>query len=502
MTDDSSASAAPAGPPSADLTGRTLGEFQIIRRLGKGGMAEVYLAEQTSLQRQVAIKVLRAEYLSDAAYVKRFKHEATAAGGLNHPNIVQVYSIGEQDGIHFIAQEYVRGGNLRDLMRRRGPLDLVLALHLMKQVAAALQVAGSAGIVHRDIKPENILLTKKGEAKVADFGLAQLTQGGERVAMTQVGITMGTPLYMSPEQVAGKPVDHRSDIYSFGAMSYHLLAGKPPFVGETALAVAVQHLNEKPRPLKELRPDLAPAVSNLVMQMMAKRREDRYADAQAVLADIKALQKQLVGRDDGSAEITLNLPETSSRRIRLPSAQLLDKPLRQQLWRLAAAGVLVLAAGAGYGWTQRPGNPFLTPVPSETTVTPQPTIEAQYFQAMVRGDDEAAWKAVVEFPPSDGRRDEMDRKSAAVRLAIIYLQNDRMNEALRLFQEMRQFGAADPWRETHGIAGEAIVESLRGNVPQSKELMDYVERRSDIKVDAKLKQLLDEARERNNRGKS
>jgi len=499
MTDAASSSPAPAGVPSTDLTGRTLGEFQIIRRLGKGGMAEVYLAEQTSLQRQVAIKVLRTEFLSDAAYVKRFKHEATAAGGLNHPNIVQVYSIGEQDGIHFIAQEYVRGGNLRDLMRKRGPLELPLALHLMKQVAAALQVAGAAGIVHRDVKPENILLTKKGEAKVADFGLAQLTQGGERVAMTQVGITMGTPLYMSPEQVAGKPVDHRSDIYSFGAMSYHLLAGKPPFTGETALTVAVQHLNEKPRPLKEYRPDLQPAVCNLVMQMMAKRREDRYADAQTVLADIKSLQKQLAGKDAGSADISLSTSHVS-RRLRLPSTRMLDRPLRQQMWRLVAASVLVIAAGAGYGWTQRPGNPFLTPVPQGVSVPEQSSIEAQYFHAMVKGDDEAAWKAVVDYPAgADGRRDELDRQSAELRLAIIYLQQDRIAAAAKIFQEFRQSGTANAWKETHGMAGNAIVASLRGEVANSNGLINDVDRRN-IKIDAKLKQLLDEARERNSRG--
>jgi eukaryotic-like serine/threonine-protein kinase len=501
MSTETSPSDSTPSPAAAttDLTGRTLGEFQIIRRLGKGGMAEVYLAEQTSLQRQVAIKVLRAEYLSDAAYVKRFRHEATAAGGLNHPNIVQVYSIGEQDGIHFIAQEYVRGGNLRDLMRKRGPLDLPLALHLMKQVAAALQVAGAAGIVHRDIKPENILLTKKGEAKVADFGLAQLTQGGERVAMTQVGITMGTPLYMSPEQVAGKPVDHRSDIYSFGAMCYHLLAGRPPFTGETPLTVAVQHLNDKPRPLREHRPDLPAAVNNLVMQMMAKRRDDRYADAQTVLTDIKSLQKQLAGKDDPSSEMLLSTSQPS-RRLRLPSARMLDRPLKQQLLRLGLAGLLVLAAGAGIGWTQRLGDPFRTPLPPGQTVPQQPSIEAQYFHAMVQGEDEAAWQAVVDYPPGpDGRRDELDRKSAQVRLAILYLQHDRIDEAAKIFSEFRQIGPADAWKETHGIAGEAIVASLRGNTPLSKQLIDDVDRKSNPVIDAKLKQLLDEARERNSR---
>ena len=196
-----------------DLTGLTLGEFHLLRRLGKGGMAEVWLAEQTSLRRQVAVKILRPDFVADASYVKRFKHEATAAGSLNHPNIVQVYMVGEENGIHFIAQEYVQGRNLKEFITKKGPLEVPIALHILKQVAAALQVAATSGIVHRDIKPENVLLTKKGEAKVADFGLAQLSLHGEKVALTQVGVTMGTPLYMSPEQVNGKPLDARSDIY-------------------------------------------------------------------------------------------------------------------------------------------------------------------------------------------------------------------------------------------------------------------------------------------------
>ena len=169
-----------------DLTGLTLGEFHLLRRLGKGGMAEVWLAEQTSLRRQVAVKILRPDFVADASYVKRFRHEATAAGSLNHPNIVQVYMVGEQDNIHFIAQEYVQGRTLKEFITRKGPLEVPIALHILKQVAAALQVAATSGIVHRDIKPENVLLTKKGEAKVADFGLAQLSLHGEKVALTQV----------------------------------------------------------------------------------------------------------------------------------------------------------------------------------------------------------------------------------------------------------------------------------------------------------------------------
>src|ERR1700722_8689969 len=214
---------------------KQLGEFRILRPLGKGGMSEVYLAEQTSLHRHVAVKILRQELLSDETILKRFEQEAKAAAGLMHANIVQVYSFGQQDGLYYIAQEYVQGMNLRQLLNRRGPPELLVAYHIMRQVAAALTVAGEAGIVHRDIKPENILITRKGEAKVADFGLAQLAQTEHMMQLTQVGMTMGTPLYMSPEQINGEAVDHRSDIYSFGVTCYRMLSGHPPFRGDTTL---------------------------------------------------------------------------------------------------------------------------------------------------------------------------------------------------------------------------------------------------------------------------
>ncbi len=491
-----------SGPtPSAvsqfDLTGRALGEFQVLRRIGKGGMAEVYLADQTTLQRQVAIKVLRPEFLEDATYVKRFRHEATAAGGLNHPNIVQVYSIGEQDGMQYIAQEYVRGGNLRDFMRKKGPLELPIALFIMKQVAAALQVAGPAGIVHRDIKPENILLTKKGEAKVADFGLAQLTQHGERVALTQVGVTMGTPLYMSPEQVAGKSIDHRSDQYSFGAMAYHMLAGKPPYTGETALAIAVQHLNETPKPIQELRPDLPAPVCKLIQKLMAKRKEDRYPDAQAFLNEIKSLQKQFCGKD-GTPAISAAVTTTSPTRTQ----QLLktfDKPLKRQLWKLAGAAVLTALLGAGAGWLLRTGDPFASAAPPDVPVPQLSNIDAQYFHAMRAGDDEAAWKAVVNYPAgADGGRDEMARQSAELRLALIYLQQGRHDEAARIFTEFRAAGVSNRWKDDHGQAGEAVLESLRGDPNRSKLSIEALDRKG-AKLDAKLTAFLNEARARNQR---
>jgi serine/threonine protein kinase len=277
----------------SDLTDKKLGEFHLLRPLGSGGMAEVYLAEQTSLQRYVAVKVMKPSLMAHSGQdmLARFKQEAMMAAGLNHPNIVQVYTIGEEQGLHYIAQEFVQGSDLSTLVRERGKLDLASVLHVMRQVAAALKASGRAGIVHRDIKPENILVTKKGEVKVADFGLAQLGENTEG----REGVTMGTPLYMSPEQVSGRELDPRSDIYSFGVTCYQLLCGEPPFRGTTAVQIAMQHLKNTPPPLQERNPQLPKTLCRLVHRMMAKRRSLRYQSAEEVSEDIKTLiaaQKQ------------------------------------------------------------------------------------------------------------------------------------------------------------------------------------------------------------------
>src|SRR5689334_10473545 len=212
-----------------DLTGSTLGDFQVERLLGRGGMGEVYLARQVSLNRPVALKVLRPDLLSKPVYLARFEAEATTVARLNHPNIVHIYTLGCVDGIRFIAMEYVQGTNLRDYLMKKGALDLPLALSIMKQAGVAIGAAGELGLIHRDIKPENLLLTKKGQVKIADFGLCRDQDADHRLDLTGPGVTLGTPLYMSPEQAQGHALDHRSDLYSLGVTFYHMLGGEPPF---------------------------------------------------------------------------------------------------------------------------------------------------------------------------------------------------------------------------------------------------------------------------------
>ncbi len=275
-----------------DLTGVTLGDFKIEKLLGRGGMGEVYLATQLSLSRPVALKVLLSNLASNPTYLGRLRSEAMAVAKLNHPNIVHVYTFGCVDQINFIAMEYVQGTNLREYIIRKGALDLPLAFSIMRQTGQAIGAAGEVGLIHRDVKPENILMTKKGRAKVADFGLCR-DQDSDRVHLTKDGVTMGTPLYMSPEQAQGHPIDHRGDLYSLGVTYYHMLAGVPPFHAETALALALKQVRELPRSMLIHRPDLPTELDRLVLKLMAKDPADRYQSAALMLADLTKIRDSL-----------------------------------------------------------------------------------------------------------------------------------------------------------------------------------------------------------------
>ena len=325
----------------SDLVDKTLGEFRLLRLLGSGGMADVYLAEQTSLQRNVAVKVMKPSLIATSGEVMlaRFKQEAMMAAGLNHPNIVQVYTIGDEDGFHFIAQEFVKGKDLASILKSKGVPDIGSSLHVIRQVTSALKAAGDAGIVHRDIKPENILVTRTGEVKVADFGLAQLHDNPEGGSITREGMTLGTPLYMSPEQVSGKELDPRSDVYSFGVTCYQLLCGKTPFSGNNAMGIAVQHLNKTPPPLMQQNSKLPEVICRMVHRMMAKRRSLRYQSA----ADVSSDLKKLVGAYKQGRSLDL---------VALPILEQLDK--QAQAAKAAQEGGPETASNASVPVTSKP----------------------------------------------------------------------------------------------------------------------------------------------------
>jgi eukaryotic-like serine/threonine-protein kinase len=259
--------------------------YELVKKLGEGGMGGVYLARQLSMDRLVALKVLRKHLSRDADYVERFLREAKLAGRLDHTNIVRAFDVGESGGFHYFAMEYVEGRSLMHFMPESGGLPESFALRLVHQVAQALDYAHQHGVVHRDIKPDNILIDGKGTARLTDLGLAK--QAGAGTRLTQTGVMMGTPDYMSPEQARGEgETDIRTDIYSLGATLYHLVTGRPPFEGSSAAVVMTRHLTEPAPWPGDVNPEITANCCRLIQKMMAKRPDDRYATPAALLADL------------------------------------------------------------------------------------------------------------------------------------------------------------------------------------------------------------------------
>ena len=249
-----------------DLTGTTLGNYQIIQEIGRGGMAIVYKAFQPSLRRYVALKVLPEYYQADPEFVARFQREARAAAQLGHPNVVTIYDVGEQAGIHYIAMEYLEGGSLLDRLSR-GPLGPEEALHIIEQVGSALDFAHSHGLIHRDIKPANLLFSGAGRPKVTDFGIAR---AGDTARLTRAGTMLGTPEYMSPEQAQGMPVDHRSDLYALGVILYEMVCGTYPFEGDTAHVIAQKIQGKKPADPKTINPHVPDALAKAILRCLER----------------------------------------------------------------------------------------------------------------------------------------------------------------------------------------------------------------------------------------
>jgi serine/threonine-protein kinase len=465
-----------------DLSDKMLGEFRILRRLGRGGMAEVYLAEQTTLKRNVAIKVLQQDRVTDGTYLKRFQTEAMAAGSLSHPHIIQVLMIGEQEGIQYIAQEYVPGMNLREFLAKKGPPELAVAMRVIRQVASALQAAHTAGIVHRDIKPENIMITRKGDVKVADFGLAQLTQEGERLNLTQDGVTMGTPLYMSPEQVNGSKVDLRTDIYSLGVTCYHILSGAPPFRGETAVNIAIQHLKEQPEPLEQIRGDLPPLLCKIVHKMLAKDPDRRYQSAQALLKDLKRVTADSAAKGEVPASeyqllVSKAMPPAAPQNaiVRTLSAvwHAPDWPTGRQVFTVLLLALVVAGASAGIGWVTRTSDPFLAPLPAASAVPKKESAASQYLYAMNQKDSIDAWQAVVDF--STNPADRMFRHYAEQHLATLYLAKRRYDEAQAIFDKFAEFSESAPQFRAFGLAGQAVLLNLNKDYKRSQQKLDSLQ---------------------------
>src|SRR4051812_21675811 len=260
--------------------------YQLDHKIGSGGMADVWLAEDTELDRNVAIKILHDRFAQDGEFVQRFQREAQSAAGLQHPNVVGVFDRGSFGDSYFIAMEYVDGPSLKDLVK--GGMGTQDAINFTRQILKAARFAHRKGIIHRDLKPQNVLIDDEGRARVADFGIAR---GGENSDITATGSVMGTAQYLSPEQAQGKPTTPRSDIYSIGVILYEALTGRVPFEGDSAVAVALKQVSETPRRPSAINPDIPPALDAVVMRALAKDPEARFKDADAFLKGLDAAER-------------------------------------------------------------------------------------------------------------------------------------------------------------------------------------------------------------------
>jgi serine/threonine-protein kinase len=265
------------------------GRYRVISRLGSGGMADVYLAEDQLLGRQLAVKLLHHHFAEDQEFVERFRREASSAAGLSHPNIVAIFDRGEWNGTYYIAMEYVAGRSLKTVVREQGALDPAAAIDIVTQVLRAARFAHKRGVIHRDLKPHNVILDDEGRARVTDFGIAKAGASD----MTLTGSIMGTAQYLSPEQAQGHTVSGRSDLYAVGIILYELLTGSVPFDGETAVAIAFKQVSAEPRPPSELQPGVSAALDAVVLRALAKDPAQRFADADEFIAALQQARAAL-----------------------------------------------------------------------------------------------------------------------------------------------------------------------------------------------------------------
>jgi len=352
---------------SDTLIDRTFDKRYVIKRkLGSGGMADVYLAEDQELGRRVALKLLDERHASDEQFVERFRREAQSAAGLNHPNIVSIFDRGRAEGTYYIAMEYLDGRTLKELIVRNGPTPVPIAIDYARQILGALAFAHRNGIIHRDIKPHNIIVGTDGRLKVTDFGIAR--SGTSQ--MTEAGSIVGTAQYLSPEQARGAPVDPRSDLYSLGIVLYEMLTGKVPFTGDTPVEIAMKHLSQVPEPPSALRPEVPHDLDAVVMRALAKDPDQRYASAEEMDADLarvargvsvsreteEAMTQVLSGAGITSAQTMVSRPRAGAAppappayRSPTPYYDYEEPPRGRSIWPWLLALGLIIAGAAG-GW--------------------------------------------------------------------------------------------------------------------------------------------------------
>jgi eukaryotic-like serine/threonine-protein kinase len=350
------------------MSGSVLGgRYRIEANIGAGGMAVVYRGFDPVLNRTVAIKVLNPQFATDASFVDRFRREAQAAARLNHPNIVGVYDHGADDGTQYIVMEFIEGRTLAAALsagRRPSPMQ---AVEVTQHICDALAAAHAQGVIHRDIKPENVMVTRDGTVKVMDFGIARLLSGPETAPQTSA--VLGTASYLSPEQAQGQPVDARTDIYSLGIVLYEMLAGRPPFTGESPVAIAYKQVNEAPLPPSELNPEVSPSLDAVVMRTLAKNPANRYQSAEEFAEDLDRVRR---GQDVYATPLLLAGGEGTQVISRSHSTQVLPPSSEspgstRKVWLGVLIGFLIVALLAGGGYLLASG-PFRGDSPTPGTL--------------------------------------------------------------------------------------------------------------------------------------
>ncbi|MBG9912599.1 serine/threonine protein kinase [Bacillus xiamenensis] len=368
---------------------RISGRYQILRVIGGGGMANVYLAEDMILDREVAIKILRFDFASDDDFIRRFRREAQSAASLDHPNIVSIYDVGEEDDIYYIVMEYVEGMTLKEYIHTNGPLHPKEAVRIMEQVVAAMEEAHAKQLVHRDIKPHNILIDNMGNIKVTDFGIAMALSSA---TITHTNSVLGSVHYLSPEQARGGLATKKSDIYSLGIVLYELISGRMPFEGESAVSVALKHLQSEPPSVRRWNPSVPQSVENIILKAMAKDPFYRYEDASEMQKDLKTAfdparlkEKRFVIEEDHEAtkaipimkdhQVDQDHEKTAIHPVQKPKKKEKQKPKKKRKkWPWIVASIFfILTTATILAITVFPG--FLFPKDIEVTDVSGMTVE-------------------------------------------------------------------------------------------------------------------------------
>ncbi len=471
----------PTSPPRV-LSGR----YELSHLVARGGMAEVYRAHDRLLDRPVALKVLFPELSVDRAFVERFRREAQAAANLSHPNIVPVFDWGEDNGTYFIVMEFIDGRPLSSILRTAGPMHPDRAAEIGADVAIALAYAHRHGVIHRDVKPGNVLITEDGIVKVTDFGIARAINTEE--SLTQTGAVMGTATYFSPEQAEGMGVDARSDIYSLGVVLFEMVTGRPPFMGDTPVAVASKHVRENPPTPREINPSVPPDLEAIILKCLAKSPEYRYATGDDLRVDLLRFRE---GRAVGAVAPPMMAPPTmgSTQAIPFSGTQTLSQipgldteeaePSRTGLYAvlliilLAALAVVILFLGQSLGWWHiGAGNDTvtITDLNGQTVTAAEGTLHQQGLKATVHSDPTSSVsnKQVIRTVPGVGAK---VKKGSTVELvtggsgSLIEVQSYKNDSVTQAQQAVKALGLQAKVQPT-GLCTQAFVNVVCSQNPK------------------------------------